>query len=63
MNKDQIRHSQAREVELITDLDQLAQQESLNGIRQFDAVVGMIETFLSPERPFRFRPSHLLHFA
>jgi Fic family protein len=58
---EQTRHSKAREAELITDPDLLAQREALNGLRQFDAVVEMIEHFLQPDRPFRFRPSHLLH--
>lgn len=61
MSADQTRHSQAGEAELVTDPDELAQLEGLNGIRQFDAVVGMVESFLSPDRPFKFRPSHLLH--
>jgi Fic family protein len=57
---DETRHSQAREAELITDLELLAQQEARNGLRQFDAVVEMVEYFLHPDRPFRLRPSHLL---
>jgi Fic family protein len=61
LSADPTRHSQAREVELITDPDLRAAQEGLNGIKQFDAVVAMVETFLSPDRPFKFRPSHLLH--
>jgi hypothetical protein len=61
LSADQTRHSQAGEAELVTDPDELAQLEGLNGIRQFDAVVGMVESFLSPDRPFKFRPSHLLH--
>lgn len=61
MSADETRHSQAGEVELITDPDQRAKQEGLNGIKQFDAVIGMVETYLSPDRPFKFRPSHLLH--
>ena len=61
MSPDQTRHSEAKEAELITDPDQLAQQEALNGLRQFDAVVEMVESFLHPDRPFRFRPSHVLH--
>ena len=61
MSGDQTRHSEAKEAELITDPDQLAKQEALNGLRQFDAVVEMVESFSHPERPFRFRPSHLLH--
>lgn len=61
MNSDQTRHSQAKEAELISDPDQLAKQEAQNGLRQYDAVVQMVESFLHPERPFKFRPSHLLH--
>jgi Fic family protein len=61
LNPDNTRHSRARDAELITDLDELARQEARNGLRQFDAVVQMVESFLDPERPFRFRPSHLLH--
>jgi Fic family protein len=61
LNADDTRHSQALEAELIQDPDQLAQQEAANGLRQFDAVVEMVEYHLNPERPFRFRPSHLLH--
>ena len=55
------RHSRARDAELITDPDKRAAQEALNGLRQFDAVVEMIEYFSHPDRPFRFRLSHLLH--
>jgi Fic family protein len=54
------RHSHAREAELIIDPDQLAAREALNGLRQFDAVVEMVEYYLHPDRPFKFRPSHLL---
>jgi Fic family protein len=56
------RHSRALEAELITDPVLLAKQEALNGLKQFDVVLEMVEAFLDPERqPFRFRPSHLLH--
>jgi Fic family protein len=58
---DELRHSRARDAELITDPDLLAEQEALNGLRQFDAVVEMVEYFLHPDRKFRFRPSQLLH--
>ena len=58
---DEIRHSQALEAEIITDPEKKALQEVQNGLRQFQAVVEMIESFLSPERPFKFRPSHLQH--
>lgn len=55
------RHSRAEEAEIIKDPDVLARQEAQNGLKQFQAVVEMVETFLQPERPFKFRPSHLLH--
>lgn len=61
MSPDQTRHSFAKEAELITDPDQLARQEALNGLRQFDAVVDMVESYLHQRRIFKFRPSHLLH--
>jgi Fic family protein len=56
---DEVRHSQALEAELITDPALKAQQEVLNGLKQFQVVVEMIQSFLDPERPFKFRPSHL----
>lgn len=59
---DPTRHSRAFDAEIITDPDERARREALNGLRQFDAVIRMVETFLDPERrPFKFRPSHLLH--
>jgi len=58
---DDLRHSRASDAELITDPDLLAEREALNGLRQFDAVVEMVEYFLQPDRKFRFRPSQLLH--
>lgn len=61
MSADQTRHSQAKEAELITEPDQLARQEALNGLRQFDAVIEMVESYLHQNRAFKFRPSHLLH--
>jgi Fic family protein len=60
--EDTTRHSRAFDAEIISDPDLLARQEALNGLRQFDAVIGMVESFLDPQRqPFKFRPSHLLH--
>ena len=61
MSEDQTRHSLAREVELISDPDRLAEREALNGLRQYDAVIEMVEYFNHPDRPFRLRPSQLLH--
>jgi Fic family protein len=59
---DDTRHSRALEAEIISDPDLLARQEALNGLKQFDVVLEMVETFLDPQRqPFKFRISHLLH--
>jgi Fic family protein len=57
---DQTRHSFASEAEIITDPIERARIEGENGVRQFRAVVDMVEYYLHPERPFKFRPSHLL---
>ena len=57
---DQTRHSLARDAELIKDPVELAKREALNGLRQFDKAVEMVEYHLDPQRPFRFRPSYLL---
>lgn len=59
-NDEPERHSRAFDAELIIDPDELARREARNGLRQFDQVVEMIEFFLQPERPFKFRLSHLL---
>lgn len=55
------RHSKAFEAELIADLDKRAAAEARNGLRQFDEVIEMAESFLRPGYQFRLRPSHLLH--
>ncbi len=43
---DPIRHSKAREAELISDVDELARQEAFNVLRQFSTVVEIVETFV-----------------
>src|ERR1700743_104113 len=58
---DETRHSKAFDAQLITDPDELARKESFNVIAQYRAVADMIESFLDPDRPFKLRPSHLLH--
>jgi Fic family protein len=58
---DEDRHSKAFDAELISDPEALARQEARNGLRQFDAVMEMVDYFLDAERPFKLRPSHLLH--
>lgn len=60
MNEEE-RHSRALEAEIITDPVEKARKEAANGLRQIDAVNEMIESWLQPERPFKLRPSHLLH--
>ncbi|WP_058188468.1 Fic family protein [Terracidiphilus gabretensis] len=58
---DATRHSHAFDPEIISDPEERARQEALNGLKQFDTVIKMVETFLDPERqPFKLRPSHLL---
>jgi len=58
---DETRHSRALEAQIITDPDELARKESFNVIEQYRVVTDMVESFLEPERPFKLRPSHLLH--
>lgn len=58
---EETRHSRALDAVIITDPDELARKEAFNTIEQFRAVADMVETFLQPERPFKLRPSHLLH--
>ena len=57
---DPTRHSRAREAELISDPDSLAAREAFNGLRQFDLVIDIVDYYQHEDRPFRFRPSHLL---
>ena len=54
------RHSEALEIELISDPQQKARQEAENGLRQFDEVIQQINYWLQPERPFKLRPSAIL---
>jgi Fic family protein len=56
---DEVRHSQALEAELVRDPEARALLEVKNGLKQFQVVVEIIEQYLEPERPFKFRPSHL----
>jgi fido (protein-threonine AMPylation protein) len=55
------RHSRASEAEIIQDPEALARREAQNTLAQYGVVIEMVETFLQPNRPFKFRPSHLLH--
>jgi Fic family protein len=60
-SEDQDRHSRALEAELVSDPEEKARVEALNGVKQFDAVTEMIDFFSDPEREFKLRPSQLLH--
>ena len=57
---DDVRHSQAADAELISDPAEKAVREAQNGLKQTARILEMIEYYLDPDRPFRFRPSHLL---
>src|SRR5580704_19186525 len=61
MGEEQDRHSKALDLALIADPIARAEAEAKNGISQFDAVVELIDYFLSPDRKVRLRPSQLLH--
>lgn len=55
------RHSKALSAELIQDPQARAEAEARNGLRQFDVAVEIVNYFLDEERPFRLRPSQILH--
>lgn len=56
------RHSEAEQVELITDPDEKAQREAENGVRQFKAAIEMIRRAVDEEAPrFRLRQSVILN--
>lgn len=54
------RHSHADSAQLITDPKEIAEREALNGLRQFDAGMDVVDTYLDPERPFKLRLSLIL---
>lgn len=54
------RKSEAASPVLITDPDERARKEVENGLRQFDAVLGMVEQYRDERRAFRLRPSLIL---
>ena len=60
MALDDERHSKALEIELITDPDKKARQETLNGLRQYDETIEQINYWLHPDRPFKLRISGIL---
>lgn len=58
--KDDQRHSEAGEPDLITDPEELALAESRNALRQFDIGMEILDEWLSSNGEFRLRISHLL---
>lgn len=58
---DRTRHSQALEAQLLSDPDEIAIAEGRNGLRQFDAAVEIVEFHIQQKRPFKLRPSVILH--
>lgn len=47
-------------VEIPTDPDEIARLEARNALRQFDAVIKIIDDALQSDRPFKLRPSTAL---
>ena len=58
---DNLRHSRALEAELISDPQERAIAEARNGVKQIDAVTEIVEDYIQKNRPFKLRPSVLLH--
>jgi hypothetical protein len=54
------RSSEAASPPLITDPDELARREAENGLRQFDAVIGLVERYLADHWLFKLRLSIIL---
>lgn len=61
MSPDEERHSSPADPELITDPYEKANKEARNGLKQFDAVIELVDYWLQPDRPFKLRPSTILH--
>lgn len=56
---DNQRHSRAHEAELITDAQAKAEAEALNGLRQYDFSIGVVQSAIE-RRSFKLRPSLIL---
>lgn len=54
------RESVGAEPLLLTDPDEIARQEAGNAVRQFDAVLDLIDEVARDGRPFKLRPSTIL---
>ena len=58
--KSKNRHSVPLIPDLITDPDDRAEREVANGRRQIATVLDLVDAAVSPDRPFKFRPSTIL---
>lgn len=54
------RESKGSEPLLLTDPNEIAKQEAENAVRQFDAVLDLIDEVARDKRPFKLRPSTIL---
>jgi Fic family protein len=58
---DEERHSEADKIDLVSDPDEIAALEARNALRQFDAVVALVEQYTHADyKPFKLRPSIVL---
>lgn len=58
---DDRRHSAAVETKPDSDPAAIAEREALNALRQYDAIVEMVQDALTPGRTFKLRPSAILY--
>ncbi len=61
MTADDQRHTITHEITIDADPDVLAAREAANAVAQFDAVLELIDEAVRSSRPFRLRPSTILH--
>jgi Fic family protein len=54
------RESIGQEPDLLSDPDEIARQEAANAVKQFDAVLDLIDSVARDGRPFKLRPSTIL---
>ena len=59
--RDETRHSQASDAELIADPNELASAEARNVLRQIDEVATIVEHYVQSKRTFKLRTSTVLH--
>jgi Fic family protein len=61
-DEDPDRHSVPSSADVIADPDERARREARNGLRQFDAVTEIVDSWIAKsDRKFKLRPSTILH--